>query len=133
MGLLAVMGPSRNDHFGLPRFCARNLSNAWVRSQNSRMERSRAGKSTWVSTFSSGMAGKLPRLDSNQDKESQNLLCYRYTTGYRANEGSMRTSTSLLALLAEVHQERELLQLHRHVHRDQADPGRQPQRRRREI
>ena len=21
------------------------------------------------------------RLDSNQDKESQNLLCYRYTTG----------------------------------------------------
>ena len=24
---------------------------------------------------------KLPRLDSNQDKESQNLLCYRYTTG----------------------------------------------------
>src|SRR4051812_4474100 len=25
----------------------------------------------------------LPRLDSNQDKESQNLLCYRYTTGYR--------------------------------------------------
>jgi hypothetical protein len=23
----------------------------------------------------------LPRLDSNQDKESQNLLCYRYTTG----------------------------------------------------
>lgn len=25
----------------------------------------------------------LPGLDSNQDKESQNLLCYRYTTGYR--------------------------------------------------
>ncbi len=24
---------------------------------------------------------KLPGLDSNQDKESQNLLCYRYTTG----------------------------------------------------
>ena len=24
---------------------------------------------------------QLPRLDSNQDKESQNLLCYRYTTG----------------------------------------------------
>ncbi len=24
---------------------------------------------------------ELPRLDSNQDKESQNLLCYRYTTG----------------------------------------------------
>src|SRR5262245_44640090 len=25
----------------------------------------------------------LPRLDSNQDKESQHLLCYRYTTGYQ--------------------------------------------------
>ena len=25
---------------------------------------------------------KLPGLDSNQDKENQNLLCYRYTTGY---------------------------------------------------
>ena len=24
---------------------------------------------------------KLPGLDLNQDKESQNLLCYRYTTG----------------------------------------------------
>ncbi len=24
---------------------------------------------------------KLPGLDSNQDEESQNLLCYRYTTG----------------------------------------------------
>ncbi len=23
----------------------------------------------------------LPGLDSNQDKEDQNLLCYRYTTG----------------------------------------------------
>ncbi len=23
----------------------------------------------------------LPRLDSNQDKQIQNLLCYRYTTG----------------------------------------------------
>jgi hypothetical protein len=23
----------------------------------------------------------LPGLDSNQDKENQNLLCYRYTTG----------------------------------------------------
>ncbi len=25
--------------------------------------------------------GKLPGQDSNLDKESQNLLCYRYTTG----------------------------------------------------
>ena len=24
---------------------------------------------------------ELPGLDSNQDKENQNLLCYRYTTG----------------------------------------------------
>ena len=26
-------------------------------------------------------SGELPGLDSNQDKENQNLLCYRYTTG----------------------------------------------------
>ena len=25
--------------------------------------------------------GKLPGQDSNLDKENQNLLCYRYTTG----------------------------------------------------
>ncbi len=25
---------------------------------------------------------QLPGQDSNLDKESQNLLCYRYTTGY---------------------------------------------------
>ncbi len=28
---------------------------------------------------------ELPGLDSNQDKENQNLLCYRYTTGYRVS------------------------------------------------
>ena len=28
---------------------------------------------------------KLPGQDSNLDKENQNLLCYRYTTGYKAN------------------------------------------------
>ena len=27
------------------------------------------------------MIGKLPGQDSNLDKENQNLLCYRYTTG----------------------------------------------------
>ncbi len=25
---------------------------------------------------------KLPRLDSNQDKQIQNLLCYHYPTGH---------------------------------------------------
>lgn len=29
-------------------------------------------------------AGELPGKDSNLHKESQNLLCYRYTTGYRS-------------------------------------------------
>ena len=29
----------------------------------------------------SSFRSELPGLDSNQDKESQNLLCYRYTTG----------------------------------------------------
>jgi hypothetical protein len=28
---------------------------------------------------------ELPGQDSNLDKESQNLLCYRYTTGYNVN------------------------------------------------
>ena len=28
-----------------------------------------------------GFRLELPGLDSNQDKENQNLLCYRYTTG----------------------------------------------------
>ena len=28
-----------------------------------------------------GFLFELPGLDSNQDKENQNLLCYRYTTG----------------------------------------------------
>ena len=32
--------------------------------------------------------GKLPGQDSNLDKENQNLLCYRYTTGYRGHPGS---------------------------------------------
>ena len=31
--------------------------------------------------YSASFAKTLPRLDSNQDKENQNLLCYRYTTG----------------------------------------------------
>jgi hypothetical protein len=26
---------------------------------------------------------KLARMDSNHDKQNQNLLCYRYTTGQR--------------------------------------------------
>src|SRR3954463_15988669 len=30
-----------------------------------------------------GSCLELPGQDSNLDKESQNLLCYRYTTGYR--------------------------------------------------
>src|SRR5437588_5760659 len=60
IGLLAVIGPSRNDHFGLPRFLARTLSKMPRSSQKRRTARSRAGKSTWVSTFSNnGMTGPL--------------------------------------------------------------------------
>gem|GEM_PF-6248349 len=36
---------------------------------------------TTPSLIHSTTIDRLPRLDSNQDKESQNLLCYRYTTG----------------------------------------------------
>ena len=31
-----------------------------------------------------GDEAKLPGQDSNLDKENQNLLCYRYTTGYQS-------------------------------------------------
>ena len=34
-------------------------------------------------TFGQDFNFYLPGQDSNLDKESQNLLCYRYTTGYR--------------------------------------------------
>ena len=33
------------------------------------------------SSFTLHRSNDLPGLDSNQDKEDQNLLCYRYTTG----------------------------------------------------
>ena len=33
-----------------------------------------------------GESSKLPGEDSNLDKENQNLLCYRYTTGYQMHE-----------------------------------------------
>src|SRR5437899_10825632 len=38
---------------------------------------------------------KLPGQDSNLDKENQNLLCYRYTTGYRIGSDSHQTSEVL--------------------------------------
>src|SRR5437870_8387582 len=53
------MGPSRNDQAGLPLFWARSFSNAPVRSQNSRIARSWAGKSICVSTLSKDMCHSL--------------------------------------------------------------------------
>ena len=35
------------------------------------------GRKSWTC----GLSVELPGQDSNLDKESQNLLCYRYTTG----------------------------------------------------
>src|SRR3990167_7585719 len=55
MGLLAVIGPSRKDHFGLPRLISRSLSKARVFSQNASTARSWAGKSTLGSTLSNAM------------------------------------------------------------------------------
>src|SRR5437588_76617 len=49
------MGPSRKDHFGLPRFFSRSLLKASIRCQKSRMARSWAGKSICVSTLSNGI------------------------------------------------------------------------------
>src|SRR5437773_466457 len=63
MGLLAVIGPSRKDHFGLPRFLSHRRSKAWMRFQNSTMARSGAGKSTCVSTLSNGI-GKPRAADA---------------------------------------------------------------------
>ena len=40
-------------------------------------------KTSVRSAASTKCSGKLPGQDSNLDKENQNLLCYRYTTGYR--------------------------------------------------
>ena len=89
---------------------------------------------------------ELPGLDSNQDKESQNLLCYRYTTGYRnlfmwgkllacpfhceraatsqSTSKLAACSTSYAAVLGQVNQERELLQLDSQIDRHQADARR---------
>ena len=39
------------------------------------------GHLDFVSIDSLVSVDELPRLDLNQDKENQNLLCYRYTTG----------------------------------------------------
>ena len=35
------------------------------------------------------MRTELPDQDSNLDKQNQNLLCYRYTIGYRERGGSL--------------------------------------------
>src|SRR5262249_25655666 len=51
IGLFAVIGPSRNDQRGLPRFSSFRFSKMPCWSQNARIARSKAGKSTfWVST-----------------------------------------------------------------------------------
>src|ERR1039458_10396370 len=45
MGLLAVIGPSRNDQGGPPAVCARFFSNLLFSAQKRRISRSMAGKS----------------------------------------------------------------------------------------
>src|SRR5262245_44418682 len=65
MGLFAVIGPSRKDHFGLPRFLALSFSNAPRRSQSARMRRSRAGKSVCGSTLSNAICAR-PRGANGQ-------------------------------------------------------------------
>src|SRR5204863_6762165 len=54
-GLFAGIGPSRKLHFGLTALSAFRFSKVPCSSQNFRMSRSRAGKSTfWVSTRANG-------------------------------------------------------------------------------
>lgn len=51
MGLFAVIGPSRNDHAGLPRFFSRRRSKILRRRQKSRTASSRTGKLASVDTL----------------------------------------------------------------------------------
>lgn len=44
MGLLAVIGPSRKDHLGLPRFFSTSLWKQLSRSHKLRIRRSSSGK-----------------------------------------------------------------------------------------
>lgn len=46
-----------------------------------------------------GSLKKLPRLDSNQDKQIQSLLCYRYTTGQYEYCVSLRVKFLMCGLL----------------------------------
>lgn len=41
------------------------------------------------SLIESRTSNQLPDQDSNLDKQNQNLLCYRYTIGYRKRGGSL--------------------------------------------
>src|SRR5580704_14807011 len=50
MGLLAVMGPSRNDQRGPPAVCARSFWKIWRSSQKRKRSRSIAGKSGILGT-----------------------------------------------------------------------------------
>ena len=43
----------------------------------------RPPRGTRKSRQAKSLCFKLPGQDSNLDKENQNLLCYRYTTGYK--------------------------------------------------
>src|ERR1017187_5274994 len=50
MGLLAVMGPSRNDQRGPAAVCARSFWKIWRSSQKRKSSRSMAGKSGTLGT-----------------------------------------------------------------------------------
>ena len=69
---------------------------------------------------------KLPRQDSNLDKENQNLLCYRYTTGYQ------RTHLELVAA-RHLNLKRQLFHLYGEVYRYYAHMARQVKHRRCKI
>ena len=71
MGLLAVIGPSRKDHVGLPRFFSRRRSNALVLCQKSRIDLSRAEKSISVATLL-----KLDLMIRQTHDEQKRLVVY---------------------------------------------------------
>lgn len=69
----------------MPRFRKPSNSDAKAMAQRTIVRSVTPSDDTWKIVLnlpgSDNPPAWLPRLDSNQDKENQNLLCYRYTTG----------------------------------------------------
>src|SRR4030042_922160 len=84
MGLLAVMGPSINDHLGCPLWMATIFSKAWLSFQNLSTSCSWALKSTLLGTSLNGMVPPIrfnKKLSSQIRDESAISILPRYHPG----------------------------------------------------